>query len=68
MIIASDGLWNTVTNEKAAEKLMKAEQFFRGDMYKAAWELTSYSFNKGSSDNITVAVVDLKAAALNGSF
>ncbi|VVC34420.1 Hypothetical protein CINCED_3A020694 [Cinara cedri] len=53
IILASDGLWDTFTNEEAVECIKKhIDDSFHGAQY-----LTIQSFNRGSLDNITVLVI-----------
>jgi len=53
IILASDGLWDTFTNEEAIECIKKhIDDSFYGAQY-----LTIQSFNRGSLDNITVLVI-----------
>eukprot|EP00252_Welwitschia_mirabilis_P026203 TRINITY_DN8486_c0_g2_i1.p1 TRINITY_DN8486_c0_g2~~TRINITY_DN8486_c0_g2_i1.p1 ORF type:complete len:289 (-),score=76.18 TRINITY_DN8486_c0_g2_i1:114-980(-) len=52
LIIASDGLWDVVSNEDAVE-LVKSI----GDPEAAAIQLTETAYTKGSADNITCVVV-----------
>lgn len=53
IILASDGLWDTFTNEEAIECIKKhIDDSFHGAKY-----LTLQSFNRGSLDNITVLVI-----------
>ena len=52
-VLASDGLWDVVDNEKA----LKYVHHF--GVAQAAKPLTSFALEKGSSDNITTLVVQL---------
>uniref|UniRef100_A0A2S2PBY3 Protein phosphatase 1L n=1 Tax=Schizaphis graminum TaxID=13262 RepID=A0A2S2PBY3_SCHGA len=53
IILASDGLWDTFTNEEAIECIKKhIDDSFHGAQY-----LTMQSYNRGSLDNITVLVI-----------
>ncbi|XP_026821193.1 protein phosphatase 1L [Rhopalosiphum maidis] len=53
IILASDGLWDTFTNEEAIECIKKhIDDSFHGAQY-----LTIQSYNRGSLDNITVLVI-----------
>ncbi|CAI6354302.1 unnamed protein product [Macrosiphum euphorbiae] len=53
IILASDGLWDTFTNEEAIECIKRhIDDSFYGAQY-----LTIQSFNRGSLDNITVLVI-----------
>ncbi|XP_022853205.1 protein phosphatase 2C 7-like [Olea europaea var. sylvestris] len=77
LILASDGLWDVMTNEEACEAARKRILFWhkkngtnpmveRGQgidpaAQAAAEYLSSLALQKGSNDNISVIVVDLKA-------
>ncbi|KAH9307880.1 hypothetical protein KI387_035791 [Taxus chinensis] len=52
LVIASDGLWDVVSNEDAVSLVKSIE-----DPEAAARKLTETAFNKGSADNITCVVV-----------
>jgi len=56
IILASDGLWDTFTNEEAVSFIKERikEPFF------GAKSITLQAFHKGSLDNITVLVVSFK--------
>ena len=56
LVIASDGLWDVMSNEDVAKFLMNISCFT--DIAK---ELCYEATILGSSDNITVVVVDLKS-------
>ncbi|XP_010317460.2 probable protein phosphatase 2C 75 [Solanum lycopersicum] len=69
LILASDGLWNVVSNDDACmvarECLQKEKPFGRGEVFSspsnaAAALLTRLAMGRGSQDNISVIVVDLK--------
>eukprot|EP01104_Vermistella_antarctica_P007707 TRINITY_DN188_c3_g1_i1.p1 TRINITY_DN188_c3_g1~~TRINITY_DN188_c3_g1_i1.p1 ORF type:complete len:1205 (+),score=279.57 TRINITY_DN188_c3_g1_i1:448-4062(+) len=55
LILACDGLWDTVTNQEAID-LARSEP----NPYLAAMRLRDRAYLTGSTDNITVAVVHLK--------
>jgi len=57
-VLASDGLWDTHTNEEAVQ-LIRAK--LRKDKLMGAETLAREAFSRGSLDNITVLVVDLKS-------
>lgn len=79
LVLASDGLWDVLSNEEACNVARKQLLLWhkkniidsssderRGDSsdpaaQAAAEYLTKLALQKGSSDNITVIVVDLKA-------
>ncbi|XVE54034.1 hypothetical protein DITRI_Ditri03aG0050100 [Diplodiscus trichospermus] len=78
LILASDGLWDVITNEEACEIARKRILVWlkkyghklcaeRGDegvdpaAQSAAEDLSRLALSKGSKDNMTVIVVDLKA-------
>ena len=56
-MLASDGLWDTHTNEEAVNMLRTR---LRKDRMMGAEVLARDAFSRGSLDNITVLVVDLK--------
>ncbi|XP_027771608.1 probable protein phosphatase 2C 75 [Solanum pennellii] len=69
LILASDGLWKAVLNDDACkvarECLQKEKPFGSGDVFSspsnaAAALLTRLAMGRGSKDNISVIVVDLK--------
>lgn len=55
LILASDGIWDDVTNKEAVEIVRKFD-----DVKKAAGYLVDLAKKRGSQDNITIIVVDLK--------
>lgn len=55
MILATDGLWDAFTNEESVDFVKKE---CKNDLCRAARALTRQAFKSGSSDNITVLVVD----------
>jgi len=61
LILATDGLWDVVTNEIASKMVQKSDSVYKGDMNQAAWDLSLFALNEGSTDNISVIVVDLRA-------
>ncbi|CAL9084393.1 unnamed protein product [Musa textilis] len=52
LVLASDGLWDVVTNEDAVS-IVRAEE----EPDAAARKLTETAFSRGSADNITCIVV-----------
>ncbi|KAL6226729.1 hypothetical protein ACLB2K_000690 [Fragaria x ananassa] len=76
LILASDGLWDVITNEEACDIARRrilvwhkkyGDTVERGEGADPAAEaaavyLTRLAIQKGSKDNITVVVVDLKAS------
>lgn len=58
-VLASDGLWDTHTNEEAVA-LVRGEL---GDGMRGARRLAQDAHARGSLDNVTVLVIDLRAAA-----
>lgn len=76
LIIASDGLWDTMTNQEAvdmvAEVVLQSVQGVNSDwretaaMQRAAEALTLEAFVRGSNDNIGVYVVALPVFETNG--
>ena len=57
-VLASDGLWDTHSNEEAGSKIRTR---VRKDMLMGTEVLAREAFNRGSLDNITVLVVDLQS-------
>ncbi|OQR94664.1 phosphatase 2C 76-like [Thraustotheca clavata] len=55
LIMACDGLWDVVSNNKAAKIAAKCS-----DAQTAASQLCQYAINHGTQDNVTVIVVDLR--------
>ncbi|KAH7685174.1 protein phosphatase 1L protein [Dioscorea alata] len=59
LIMASDGLWDKVSNQEAIDAVFKSK-----DMKKSCKELVEMSWSRGSRDDITVMVVDLQKFVL----
>jgi len=57
-VLASDGLWDTHTNEEAVA-LVRGEL---NDGMRGARRLAQESYSRGSLDNVTVLVIDLRNA------
>ncbi|TYZ58753.1 hypothetical protein PybrP1_011547 [[Pythium] brassicae (nom. inval.)] len=55
LVVASDGVWDTITNEDAAEIVLKHD-----DAQDAAKVLMDEAYARGSLDNICVMVIDLR--------
>ncbi|MQL82271.1 hypothetical protein Taro_014742 [Colocasia esculenta] len=62
LILASDGLWDVVSNEEAVEMVKPIE-----DPEAAAKMLTQEAYKRGSADNITCVVVRFLAAPCSTS-
>lgn len=56
LVVASDGVWDTITNEDAAEIAMKHTD----DVQDAAKHIMDEAYARGSLDNICVMVIDLR--------
>ena len=56
VVIASDGLWDVITNQEACDCVMKS----RSDLPTTAQTLTSLALRKGSMDNTTALVIDVR--------
>lgn len=54
MIIASDGLWDVISNEEAAEFV---ENYLSKDNLFGARHMIEAALKKGSMDNITVMII-----------
>lgn len=55
LIFASDGLWDTFTNEEAVAFI---KEHLHEPLYGAK-SITLQAYSKGSADNITVLIIDL---------
>uniref|UniRef100_A0AAV1UR60 PPM-type phosphatase domain-containing protein n=1 Tax=Peronospora matthiolae TaxID=2874970 RepID=A0AAV1UR60_9STRA len=55
LVLASDGVWDTVSNEEVAQLVLKYE-----DPQTAAQHLMEEAYARGSMDNICVMVIDLR--------
>ena len=55
LVLATDGLWDVTSNELVAQMVMNAE-----DPKWVAKQLCDVAWRNGSSDNISVIVVDLR--------
>lgn len=70
MILASDGLWDVMTNEEVGEvarhilRRRRRSMFTNTEVISAAQavadHLTEIAYGRNSSDNISIIVVDLK--------
>ncbi|RLN97720.1 hypothetical protein BBJ28_00018238 [Nothophytophthora sp. Chile5] len=56
VVVASDGVWDTVSNDDAAQLALKHE-----DPQAAAQQIMEEAYARGSLDNICVMVIDLRA-------
>ncbi len=56
LVLATDGVWDTISSEEAAHIVLAAH----GDPQRAAQELALQAIERGSTDNVTAVVVDLK--------
>lgn len=54
ILLASDGLWDVVTNEEAAEFIAK---YMNKDDLFGARQLAEMALKRGSNDNITIMVI-----------
>lgn len=59
IVVASDGLWDTITNEDAGQITMRFD-----DPQAAAMHLMEEAYARGSLDNICVMVIDLRACVI----
>lgn len=62
VVLASDGVWDTVSNEDVAQLVLKHE-----DPQAAAQRVMEEAYARGSMDNICVMVIDLRAEAIECS-
>lgn len=60
LIMACDGLWDVISDQQAVN-LIRDET----DMQTAAERLRNYALDHGSTDNISVLVIDLKSFSIN---
>ena len=58
-ILASDGLWDTHSNEEAVKNVENTLKNSDSVLY-AAKQLVKDAFDKGSTDNVSVLVINLK--------
>ncbi|XP_013776573.1 protein phosphatase 1L-like [Limulus polyphemus] len=63
MILATDGLWDTFTNEEAVSLIINNFD----DPYFGAKQLVMQAYMRGSTDNITVMVVNLQDLTLQNA-
>eukprot|EP00808_Paulinella_micropora_P018718 g22036.t1 len=59
LILATDGVWDVLTNEQAYSVVESCGD----DVRLAARKITEMAYNRGSQDNITTVVVDLRGRA-----
>jgi protein phosphatase 1L len=57
LVLASDGLWDVVSNEDAVEIVAKILNAEEADAEEAANKLTKEAYRRGSADNITCLIV-----------
>ncbi|PKU59884.1 probable protein phosphatase 2C 59 [Dendrobium catenatum] len=62
LILASDGLWDVVTNEEAVAMIKPID-----DPEEAAKRLMQEAYQRGSADNITCVVVRFLSSPNNSS-
>uniref|UniRef100_A0A7S1G7D5 PPM-type phosphatase domain-containing protein n=1 Tax=Bicosoecida sp. CB-2014 TaxID=1486930 RepID=A0A7S1G7D5_9STRA len=62
LVLATDGLWDVMSNEEVGEVIVTL-----ADPQEAAARLVEYAFTRGSADNITVLVVDLTSTQMAAS-
>lgn len=58
LVIASDGLWDVMENEEVAKFLMQIAS--KTDFVSLAKALVTESMRRGTADNVTAVVVDIK--------
>lgn len=56
VVLASDGVWDTISNDDAAQLVLKYE-----DPQTAAQRIMEEAYARGSMDNICAMVIDLRA-------
>jgi protein phosphatase 1L len=57
LVLASDGLWDVVSNEDAVEMVSNILNAEEADAEEAANKLTKEAYRRGSADNITCLIV-----------
>ncbi|CAH0518301.1 unnamed protein product [Peronospora belbahrii] len=62
VVLASDGVWDTVSNEDVAQLVLKYE-----DPQAAAQRIMEEAYARGSMDNICAMVIDLRAEKIECS-
>ena len=62
LVLATDGLWDVFTNNQVAKVLQSCDH-----PQKGAEMLARQAFSRGSTDNITVLVIDLRQKPTSGS-
>lgn len=60
-LLATDGLWDVVSNENAAEQVHTYLKEHPADFSGAAEMLTNLAMDRDSLDNVTVMILDLKS-------
>ncbi|KAM0909579.1 hypothetical protein ACQ4PT_014743 [Festuca glaucescens] len=60
LVLASDGLWNKVSNQEAVDAVSRSNNSGRDNSAGCCKELVDMARSRGSRDDITVMVVDLK--------
>ena len=60
-LLATDGLWDVMSNERACVLVRDFLRDAPGDFSGAAQALTDVALEKDSMDNVTVMVLDLKS-------
>jgi serine/threonine protein phosphatase PrpC len=58
LVLACDGLWDKLSNEEVGE-IVRTQVCAEADLYQTAELLMKTSYDKGSTDNISVMVIDL---------
>ena len=59
LVLATDGVWDTISNQEAAEIVHQHAEGAGGSVEAAAEALVREAFRKGSADNISALVVDV---------
>lgn len=59
-LLASDGLWDTMSNEAAASYLSKYLKETERDLETTSFKMARLAFDKESTDNVTCMILDLK--------
>jgi serine/threonine protein phosphatase PrpC len=60
LIIGCDGVWDDLSDEEAVESVKENIKETSHDIFHATTKLVNLAFSKGSKDNISAIIIDLK--------
>ncbi len=66
LILACDGVWDVLDDNAAAKAVWECVEKKKKTVQEAAQSLVELAFKKGSMDNLSCVVVDLRAGQLSG--